>query len=195
MDHDAWVREGRAGKAVRRARRAGIPAADGLDARGSVGAPQVRVARGEVAVEDRNETDAEGRVTGIRRGHRVGVLGRYYARGEITSRQHDAGQRFIDDWEMSAMTPRQVADLSGMRSGAGDPAVTMHKIASMRMDARRRFDAAVAVLGACYPLVADVLLSYGEPKAWAVRRGLAKDSGFAILVVALDALVEHYAIS
>lgn len=169
--------------------------AETLDARGSIGAPRVRVERGETAEEDRNETDDEGKVIGIRRGHRVGILGRYYARGEITSRQHDAGQLFVHDWEMTNRLQRQVADVDAVHGGGADPAVAMHKLAHLRIDARRRHDAAVRVLGPCYPLVADVLLAHGSPTSWMQRRGYPIDGGKAVLQLALDALAEHYAIA
>lgn len=179
----------------RRRTMSGQTSGEYLDARGSIGAPRVRVERGETAEENRNETNAEGTVIGIRRGHRVGLLGRYYARGEITSRQHDAGQRFIDDWELSLRLQRQVADLDALHGGGSDPAVAMHRLAHLRIDARRRHDEAVRVLGPCYPLIADVLLARGDPMSWARRRGLHEKAGFAILVISLDALAEHFAIS
>lgn len=169
--------------------------ADALDARGSIGAPAVRVERGEAAEERRNELDSEGRVIGERRGHRVGALGRYYARGEITSRQHDAGQRFVDEWEDANRTARMVADLDALHGGGGDHAVSMHRIAAIRIDARRKHDEAIRVLGPCYPLVADVLLAKGDPATWARRRGIHEKAGFGVLVISLDALAEHYAIS
>lgn len=169
------------------------PPADALDVHGSLGVTAVRAERGEAAEEARNETDAEGRVIGQRRGHRVGILGRYLARNQITSRQHDAGQRFVAIWEASCRTARVVADLVERTSGGGsDISVALYRIARSRMSARRQHDAAVAILGPTYPLVADVLLAHGEPKAWAVRRKLDPNSGFAILVLALDALADHY---
>lgn len=168
---------------------------DTLDARGSLGATAVRVERGEVDEERRTETDGEGRVIGERRGHRVGVLGRYYARGEITSRQHDAGQRFVDEWEQANRTQRMVADLDAVHGGGGDPAVSMHRLASMRIDARRRHDEAVRVLGPCYPMMVEVVLAHGAAHVWAERRGYPRDGGKAILQLGLDALAEHYAIS
>lgn len=168
---------------------------EALDARGSIGATPARVARGETAEERRNETDDEGRVVGVRRGHRVGALGRYYARGEITSRQHDAGQRFVDTWEDANRTARMVADVDAVHGGSSDAAVSMHRLAALRIDARRRHDDAVRVVGPCYPLLADVLLASGDPASWARRRGLHEKAGFGILVIALDALAEHFAIS
>lgn len=168
---------------------------EALDARGSIGAPRVRVERGDASEERRNELDPEGRVIGERRGHRVGALGRYYARGEITSRQHDAGQRFVDAWEDANRTARVVADVDAVHGGSSDAAVSMHRLAVMRLDARRQHDEAVRALGPCYPLVADVVLTNGDPASWARRRGLHEKAGFAILVLSLDALAEHFAIT
>lgn len=182
-------------QAMKRSAKGQLIHAGALDARGSIGATAVRVARHETAEERRTELDTEGRVIGERRGHRVGALGRYYARGEITSRQHDAGQRFVDEWESANRTARTVADLEAVHGGEVDHAVSMHRIAAIRIDARRKHDEAVRALGPCYPLVADVLLAHGDAAAWARRRGIHEKAGFGILVVSLDALAEHYAIS
>lgn len=161
----------------------------------SIGATSTRIARGEVDVERRNEIDpATGRVVGQRTGHATG-LRRYLARGEITSRQHDAGQRFVDEWEASNQVARMVADPDAVGGGTSDHAASMHRLAARRIDARRRHDEAVRVLGPCYAIVADVLLAHGDPASWARQRGIHEKAGFAILVLSLDALAEHYAIS
>lgn len=167
---------------------------DGIDPK-SIGAPTLRIVRNEVDVEKRNEVEpSTGRVIGQRSGHVAG-LRRYLARGEITSRQHDAGQRFIDEWEDANRTAPLTADLDSVHGGGSDAAVAMHRLASKRIDASRKHDEAIRVLGPCYPLVADVLLSMGDPASWARRRGLHEKVGFGVLVISLDALAAHYAIS
>lgn len=161
----------------------------------SVGATAQRIARGDVEVEARNEIDpATGRIVGQRSGHATG-LRRYLARGDITSRQHDAGHRFLDDWEAANRLSRMIADLDGVGGGGSDRAVSMLRLAAMRIDARKRYDDAARVLGPCYPVVADVVLANGDPAAWARRRGLHERAGFGVLILALDALADHYAIS
>lgn len=171
------------------------PIGDMLDTHGSIGATQSRIERGETAEENRNETDATGRVTGVRRGHRVGALGRYYARGEINSRQHDAGQRFIDEWEAANRTQRLVPDPDAIRTQENsDVAASMYRLVALRINARRKHDEAVKILGVAYPLVADVLLAAGDAPTWARRRGVNEKAGFGLLVLALDALADHYGV-
>ena len=162
--------------------------------RNSVGAPIVRVKRGDVVVEDRNEEDpVTGKVIGKRTGHAAG-LRRYLARGEISSRQHDAGVMFALDVEDASRT--QVGAVEpGHVGGGGDPVVSMHVLAHRRIDAQRKVDAAVRVLGCVYPLVATVVLSDGSAPAWSERKGYGRESGFGMLLLGLDALVAHYEIS
>jgi hypothetical protein len=108
----------------------------------------------------------------------------------------ETGLGNLPDVDASLATLAQaVADLDALHGGGGDHAVSMHRIAAIRIDARRKHDEAIRVLGPCYPLVADVLLAKGDPATWARRRGIHEKAGFGVLVISLDALAEHYAIS
>lgn len=156
----------------------------------AIGAPSIRIARGEVEIEDRNEEDQNGKVVGRRAGHVTG-LRRYLARGEITQRQHDAGLEFALDWDtIRSLAPAAVEP--GRVGGGGDAGAAMVFRASEANAADRRFRRAVVALGPCYPCVADVVLAHGVPAAWAERKGYARAAGFPILILGLDALAEFY---
>jgi len=70
-------------------------------------------------------------------------LGWLFARGLVTQRQFDAGERLRADWERSQLAPRvtmswDAAPLSGGRGGSA-PRPDLN---GAQIDARRRFDAA-----------------------------------------------------
>ena len=156
----------------------------------AIGAPTVRIARGDVEIEDRNEEDGNGKVIGRRAGHVVG-LRRYLARSEITQRQHDAGQRFALDWDTTKKLAPPAVD-PGRVGGGGDAGIAMVYRAGEANAAARRFERAVIALGPCYPCIADVVLAHGTPKAWAERKGYPAAAGFPVLVLGLDALADLY---
>lgn len=162
-----------------------------------IGAPSIRVARGEVEVEERVETDpATGKVTGSRTGHAAG-LRRYLARGEITRRQFEGGQRFIDAWEAVNRAGLKAQDLVGVRGGSrgsGPMIVAKMRQAEISVAAARTTRRAIIALGPCYAVVADVLLAMGAPHVWAERRGYRRDAGFAILILGLDTLADVFEI-
>jgi hypothetical protein len=163
-----------------------------------IGAPSIRVARGEVDVEDRVETDpATGRVTGSRTGHVAG-LRRYLARGEITRRQFAGGQAFCDTWERCSQAGVRAQDIVGMSGGgsrsSGDRIVSRLQGAEIAVAAARKLQRAIVALGPCYSIVADVVLAMGSPQAWASRKGYPRDYGFAVFVVGLDALADVFEI-
>lgn len=163
------------------------------------GAPAIRVARDEVDVDARVDEDpATGRVTGSSSGHVVG-LRRYLARGEISARQFQAGQRFIDLWEASHATGLKANDIAG-KITSPSPSSSNAIIAKLRgaelsIEAAKDIARAIRALGPCYPLIADVLLAMGTPRAWAVRRWQKTgDHGFGVLLLGLDALATEFEI-
>lgn len=163
-----------------------------------IGAPSIRVARGDVEVEDRVETDpATGKVTGSRTGHVAG-LRRYLARGEITRRQFEGGQAFLDTWELCSQAGIRAQDIISTSGGgsrsSGDRIVSRLQGAEIAVAAARKMQRAIIALGPCYSVVADVLLAMGAPHAWAVRKRYPRDYGFPVFVVGLDALADAYEI-
>lgn len=117
-----------------------------------------------------------------------------FARGHVTARQFEAGERLRGDYESAALGPRvtmrwEPSPAQPGRRGAPealDP--TLAQIA-----ARRRFDGAVAAAG---PGLADILwrvVCAGEGLAQA-EKALAWPSraGKLVLAFALDRVADHY---
>lgn len=121
-------------------------------------------------------------------------LGWLRARGLVTARQFEAGERLRGDYEAAALgarvTMRWDASPRAPRNGAPHPGIdpTMAQIS-----AKRRFDAAVAAAG---PGLADILwrvICAGESVpvaekalAWPAR------AGRLVLTLALDRVADHY---
>lgn len=123
-------------------------------------------------------------------------LGWLLARGLLTQRQYDAGERLRADWERAQFQPRvtmvwtavPVASRRGGSVPAPDPA-------SAQIDARRRFDDAVAAAG---PGLADILwrvVCAGEGMRDAeTALGWPARAGKLVLTLALDRIAAYYRI-
>lgn len=121
-------------------------------------------------------------------------LGWLHARGMISDRQALAGERLRADFERSGLSPRVTMqwdapppDGSPRSLRAGDHATVA------QLDARRRFDAALADAG---PGLSDIcwrVICAGEGMARAERGlGWPARSGRLVLTLALDRLAAHY---
>ncbi|HYC96133.1 MAG TPA: DUF6456 domain-containing protein, partial [Sphingomicrobium sp.] len=82
-------------------------------------------------------------------------LGWLLARGHVSQRQYDAGERLRCDWERGQLGQRvtmawDTAPVSRSRGGSSD----QPDLSGAQLDARRRFEAAVAEAG---PGLADIL--------------------------------------
>ena len=121
-------------------------------------------------------------------------LGWLLARGHVSRRQFDAGERLRGDWERGQMAPRvtmswDAAPVARGRSGA--PAAP--DLNGSQIDARRRFEAAAAAAG---PGLSDILwrvVCAGEGMrdaetalGWPVR------AGKLVLSLALDRVADYY---
>jgi hypothetical protein len=123
-------------------------------------------------------------------------LGWLFARGFVTQRQFDAGERLRWDWERAQLAPRvtmawDCAPMARGRSGAvpdSDPR-------SAQIDAKRRFDAAVASAG---PGLSDILwrvVCAGEGMREAeTALGWPARAGKLVLSFALDRIAAYYRI-
>ncbi|HVF37247.1 MAG TPA: DUF6456 domain-containing protein [Sphingomicrobium sp.] len=123
-------------------------------------------------------------------------LGWLFARGHLTGRQCEAGERLRHDWERSQLAPRVTmtwdsAPIARSRGGAA-PAVDL---SGSQIDARRRFEAAVAAAG---PGLADILwriVCAGEGMRQAESAlGWPARAGKLVLCLALDRVAEYYRI-
>lgn len=121
-------------------------------------------------------------------------LGWLLSRGLVTRRQFDAGERLRSDWERAQLSPRvtmswDAAPVSrGRRGSADDPDLN-----GAQIDARRRFDAAIASAG---PGLSDVLwrvVCAGEGMRDAeTALGWPARAGKLVLTFALDRVADFY---
>lgn len=137
---------------------------------------------------------------GIRRARSVTVnltespLGWLHARGLVTRRQYDAGERLRSDWERAQLAPRvtmawDAAPVARGRGGSGsEPDLTGGQI-----DAKRRFEEAIASAG---PGLADILwrtVCAGEGMRDAeTALGWPARAGKLVLTFALDRIAAYY---
>ena len=123
-------------------------------------------------------------------------LGWLHSRGHVTRRQFDAGERLRIDWERAQLAPGVTMRWDGAPSARGrsGPARDADPSAA-RLDAKRRFDAAVAFAG---PGLADILwriVCAGEGMRDAESAlGWPARSGKVVLGLALDRVADHYRI-
>ena len=115
------------------------------------------------------------------------------ARDRLSARQFDAGERLRVDWERAGLAPRVTmrwdqAGRAGQGARAGDPTLA-------HIDAKRRFDAAIAAVG---PGLADILWRVacaGEGLTPSERAlGWPARAGKLVLGLALDRLADFYRI-
>jgi len=121
-------------------------------------------------------------------------LGWLFARGLVSQRQYDAGERLRADWERAQLAPRvtmawDAAPVAGGRGGStGEPDLT-----GAQVDAKRRFDDAIAHAG---PGLADILwrvVCAGEGMRNAeTALGWPARAGKLVLTIALDRIADHY---
>lgn len=124
-------------------------------------------------------------------------LGWLKARGQISDRQFDAGDRLRGDWEMAQLGPRVTMQWDAPpigRSGRGAPAALDPSLSQIA--ARRRFDGGVAAAG---PGLSDILwriVCAGEGMRNAEQAlGWPARSGKLVLGLALDRVADFYGIA
>jgi hypothetical protein len=131
-----------------------------------------------------------------RRGRHVTVnlaespLGWLKARGLVTPRQFEAGERLRTDYETASLGPRVTMNWEAARVDGGggglDPT-------TVQLAAKRRFDAAIAAAG---PGLADIawrVICAGEALPAAERDlGWPTRAGRLVLTLALDRVAAHY---
>lgn len=123
-------------------------------------------------------------------------LGWLFARGLVSQRQFDAGERLRSDWERAQLAPRVTMAWDGApvtrgRGGSGDAV----DLAAVQIDAKRRFHEAVAKAG---PGLADILwrvVCAGEGMRDAeTALGWPARAGKLVLTFALDRVADYYRI-
>lgn len=123
-------------------------------------------------------------------------LGWLYARGLVSQRQFDAGERLRVDWERAQLAPRVTMswDAAPVARGRGG-AAPEPDLSAAQIDARRRFDAAIASAG---PGLSDILwrvVCAGEGMREAESAlGWPARAGKLVLTLALDRIAAYYRI-
>ena len=123
-------------------------------------------------------------------------LGWLFARGLVTHRQYDAGERLRGDWERAQLAPRVTMAWDGapVAKGRGGSAPEPD-LSGAQIDARRRFEHAVESAG---PGLADILwrvVCAGEGMRDAESAlGWPARAGKLVLTIALDRIADYYRI-
>ncbi len=123
-------------------------------------------------------------------------LGWLFARGHVSRRQYDAGERLRHDWERAQLSQRVTMswDAAPVARGRGGSAPGIDLNGS-QLDAKRRFKAAVAIAG---PGLADILwrvVCGGEGmRAAETALGWPARAGKLVLTLALDRVADYYRI-
>jgi len=121
-------------------------------------------------------------------------LGWLRVRGLVTQRQFDAGERLRSDWERAQLAPRVTMnwDAAPVARGRGGSAAGPD-LNGMQLDAKRRFDSAIASAG---PGLADILwriVCAGEGMRDAeTALGWPARAGKLVLTLALDRVADYY---
>lgn len=123
-------------------------------------------------------------------------LGWLFARGLLSRRQFDAGERLRSDWERAQLAPRVTmawdsAPVARGRGGSSDSV----DLNGAQIDAKRRFEAAAAAAG---PGLSDILwrvVCAGEGMRDAeTALGWPARAGKLVLTFALDRVADYYRI-
>ena len=121
-------------------------------------------------------------------------LGWLLSRGMVTARQYRAGEQLRWDWERAALAPAvtmkwDAAPIGKQRGGAASGV----DLSANQIDARRRFDQAVAAAG---PGLSDILwriVCAGEGMREAESAlGWPARAGKLVLTLALDRVADYY---
>ena len=121
-------------------------------------------------------------------------LGWLVSRDLVSRRQFDAGERLRADWERAQLAPRVTMawDAAPVSRGRGGSAAALD-LNGAQLDAKRRFDSAIAAAG---PGLADILwriVCAGEGMREAESAlGWPARAGKLVLTLALDRVADFY---
>ena len=123
-------------------------------------------------------------------------LGWLYARGLVSRRQYDAGERLRCDWERAQLAPRVTMKWDGAPVARGPRGSSAEPdLNGAQLDAKRRFEDAVASAG---PGLADILwriVCAGEGMREAESAlGWPARAGKLVLTLGLDRVADFYRI-
>jgi len=120
-------------------------------------------------------------------------LGWLKARGLISGRQYAAGEALRADWERASLGPRVTMRWDAPPIGKGGRAAPHAEAPThAQLAARRRFEAAVATVGAGLADILWRIVCAGEGMRDAERAlGWPARAGRVVLTIALDRLADH----
>ena len=123
-------------------------------------------------------------------------LGWLFARGHVSRRQFDAGERLRDDWERAQLAPRITMDWSAApvsrNRGGGNQ---LPDLSGAQIDARKRFEDAVTKAGPGLSEILWRIVCAGEGMREAESAlGWPARAGKIVLGLALDRVSEFYRI-
>ena len=124
-------------------------------------------------------------------------LGWLFARGLLTRRQFDAGERLRADWERAQLPPRVTMswDAAPVARGRGASAAAPD-LNGAQLDAKRRFDAALAAAGAGLADILWRIVCAGEGMRDAESAlGWPARAGKLVLTFALDRVADFYRVA
>ena len=120
-------------------------------------------------------------------------LGWLFARGHLTRRQFDAGEQLRRDYERAQLAPGVTMRWDGAPAARGNNAAADPRAA--RIDAQRRFDAAVAGAGQGLSDILWRIVCAGEGMRDAeTALGWPARAGKVVLCLALDRVADFYRI-
>jgi hypothetical protein len=123
-------------------------------------------------------------------------LGWLLAHGHVSPRQFDAGERLRGDWERAQLAPRVTMtwDAAPVTRGRGGSA-TRADLNGAQLDAKRRFDRAIAAAGAGLSDILWRIVCAGEGMREAeTALGWPARAGKLVLRFALDRVADYYRI-
>jgi len=121
-------------------------------------------------------------------------LGWLFARGLVTRRQFDAGERLRTDWERAQLAPRVTMawDSAPVARGRGGFAA-QPDLGGAQIDAKRRFDGAIASAGTGLADILWRIVCAGEGMRDAeTALGWPARAGKLVLSFALDRVADYY---
>jgi hypothetical protein len=123
-------------------------------------------------------------------------LGWLFARGFISQRQYDAGERLRCDWERAQLSPRVTMawDATPVARGRGGSAIKPD-LNGAQIDAKRRFDDAIATAGPGLAAILWRIVCAGEGMREAeTALGWPARAGKLVLTFALDRVADYYGV-
>jgi len=120
-------------------------------------------------------------------------LGWLHARGHLSDRQLDSGEKLRSDWERANLAPNITMSWNMTPSGDRKSAPALLNPTEMQIAAKQRFDRAVEYLGSDLSDIAWRIICGGEGVPAAEKSlGWPARSGKLVLKIALNRLADFY---